>query len=416
MQRRLFLALSIALAPVALGQPPRGLFDATITANDIVIPFQMEFSGAGAAIQGSFFNGDEKVTSTSGRFENGSLALNFDHYATRLTAAWKDGALTGTYGREGREYPFTARPAAMAAARPAAAAPATAPGSVPDIAGNWELGVKSSKGELAWHLIVRQSGAQVSAAILRVDGDTGTLTGSYGEGKFVLSHFSGARPSLLVVTPQPDGTLEVIQNGRNKMTATRPAAARAQGLPEPTDPFQHTSVKDAAEPFHFHGVTLDGRVVSDADPLFRNKVVIVAVSGSWCPNCHDEAPFLEELYRKYRARGLEIVALSFEEAEQLKNPTRLRAFVKQYGLDYTALLAGETGELHEKLPQAVNLDAWPTSFFLGRDGRVRSVHAGFAAAASGEFHRQLRSEVTALVEKLLAERPGTETPVAAARH
>ena len=33
------------------------------------------------------------------------------------------------------------------------------------------------------------------AAILRVDGDTGALTGSYKDGKFLLGHFSGARPS-----------------------------------------------------------------------------------------------------------------------------------------------------------------------------------------------------------------------------
>ncbi|MGO9262511.1 MAG: TlpA disulfide reductase family protein [Bryobacteraceae bacterium] len=411
MRRRLFLSLLLALAPAIAAQGLSGLWDATVTVNGLTIPFRMEFSGSGADIRGAFFNGDEKVPSTGGRFDNGSLVLNFDHYATRLEASLKDGALIGTYGREGRAYPFSARPAA---ASPAVASLAEA-GNAPNIAGDWELAVKSPKGELAWHFIVRQSGAQVSAAILRVDGDTGTLTGSFRGGKFVLSHFSGARPALLEVTPQPDGTLEVVQNGRNKLTATRPAEARAKGLPGPTDPFQHTSVKDPAEPLHFQGVDLNGRAVSDADPRFHGKVVIVAISGSWCPNCHDEAPFLEELYRTYRAQGLEIVALSFEEAEQFRDPTRLRAFVKQYGLEYTVLLAGETSELHAKLPQAVNLDAWPTTFFLGRDGRVRSIHAGFAAPASGEFHKVLRAEVTSLVEKLLAERPTTEPPVAAAR-
>jgi thiol-disulfide isomerase/thioredoxin len=45
--------------------------------------------------------------------------------------------------------------------------------------------------------------------------------------------------------------------------------------------------------------------------------VLVTLMGSWCPDCHDEAPFLESLYRKYRSRGLEIVALSFEEGDQL---------------------------------------------------------------------------------------------------
>jgi peroxiredoxin len=146
-------------------------------------------------------------------------------------------------------------------------------------------------------------------------------------------------------------------------------------------------------------------MVSDDDARFREKVVIVAIGGSWCPNCHDEAPFLEELYRTYHSRGLEIVGLSFEEEDQLKNPTRLKAFIQRYGVEYPMLLAGQTEELQSKLPQAVNLNAWPTTFFLGRDGRVRSVHAGFAGKATGEFHRELKEELIALVERLLAEKP-----------
>ena len=36
-------------------------------------------------------------------------------------------------------------------------------------------------------------------------------------------------------------------------------------------------------------------------------MVIVSIGGSWCPNCHDEAPLLGDLYRKYKSQGLEIV-------------------------------------------------------------------------------------------------------------
>jgi thiol-disulfide isomerase/thioredoxin len=132
-------------------------------------------------------------------------------------------------------------------------------------------------------------------------------------------------------------------------------------------------------------------------------VVIVAVSGSWCPNCHDEAPYLQSLYRKYRGEGLEVVAFSFEEADQLQNPERLRAFVKQYGLEYAVLLAGEPEQLQEKLPQAKNLNSWPTTVFLGRDGRVRGVHAGFSGHATGSFYDEQAVEMEGLIQKLLKE-------------
>jgi thiol-disulfide isomerase/thioredoxin len=162
-------------------------------------------------------------------------------------------------------------------------------------------------------------------------------------------------------------------------------------------------VKDASEPLQFSFPDLNGKLVSNTDEQFRGKVVIVNVTGSWCPNCHDEAPYLVELYHKYHAQGLEIVALDFEEPEQRKDPTRLQAFIKKYGIQYTYLLAGEPSELQAKIPQAVNLNSWPTTFFLGRDGKVRAIHAGFAAPASGEFNTALKKETSERIEKLLSE-------------
>ncbi|HUE24404.1 MAG TPA: TlpA disulfide reductase family protein, partial [Bryobacteraceae bacterium] len=236
----------------------------------------------------------------------------------------------------------------------------------------------------------------------RVDGDTGMLTGSYKDGKFVLSHFSGARPALMTITPAADGQLEVVQNGKT-LTAIRSAEARAKGLPAPDDPMQHTTMKDPAAPLRFSYPDLNGQVVSNTDARFRGKVVLVAIGGSWCPNCHDEAPYLEELYKKYRSAGLEVVALSFEEGEQLKDPTRLRAFVKQYGIEYPVLLAGEPSELNAKLPGVANLNAWPTTFFVGRDGLVRAIHTGFAGRASGELHDEMVTEIEGTLVRLLAE-------------
>jgi hypothetical protein len=57
----------------------------------------------------------------------------------------------------------------------------------------------------------------------------------------------------------------------------------------------------------------------------------------------------------------------------------------------------------EKVPQAETLNSWPTTFFVGRDGKVKLIHAGFAAPASGEFHQQVKAQFIATIEKLLAE-------------
>lgn len=223
-----------------------------------------------------------------------------------MKGAFENGALRGSYQK---------------GSIPAYALPETA-AKVPDISGMWDVQAKSAKGEAAWRLVVRQSGAEVSGAVLRVDGDTGVLAGRYRGGKFVLSHFLNARPSLFESTELPDETLEMVQNGAAKYVALRSSVAWAKGLPEPSDPSRWTSVKNPAEPLHYSARDLRGTIVTEADPCFQGKVVLVSVTGSWCPNCHDEAPFLVELYRKYKARELEIVALSFEEEDQLKDLPR----------------------------------------------------------------------------------------------
>ena len=120
--------------------------------------------------------------------------------------------------------------------------------------------------------------------------------------------------------------------------------------------------------------------MTNRDPRFRGKVVLVNITGSWCPNCHDEAPFFAELYARYHAQGLEIVALDFEEPEQITNLTRLHAFIQRYKLEYTYLIAGVPAELNQKLPRVENLNAWPTTFFLNRQGVVRRVETGFPSA------------------------------------
>jgi thiol-disulfide isomerase/thioredoxin len=390
-----------------------GRWNASVDVGALHVPFPFQIAIHGSQAEGWFFNGDERVVSSGGTFDQGHLLLEFATYARRIDATLdQDGSLSGGYVPMNPKA--TLRPYKFHAERAPAPAPA-GDAHPPQIAGNWLILAPSTKaGEQAWRFIVHQAGAVVSGAILRVDGDTGELSGIWRGGKLLLSHFDGARPSAFLVTPGNEGTLQVVERDRDgadqTLTAYRAETAAAKGLPGAADPEQHTSVRDAAEPFRFSFPDLAGHVVASTDSRFQGKVLIVDIGGSWCPNCHDEAPLLEELYKKYRSRGLEVVTLSFEEAEQLENPTRLRAFIEHYHLDYTVLLAGTTDQLHEKVPQAVNLDAYPTTFFIGRDGRVRAVHAGFAARATGEFNTRLRQDFTRQIEQLLAEKVPQATP------
>jgi hypothetical protein len=59
----------------------------------------------------------------------------------------------------------------------------------------------------------------------------------------------------------------------------------------------------------------------------------------------------------------------------------------------------------DKVPQAVNLNTWPATLFIGKDGKVKATYSGFAAPASGIYHTQLKQEFTSTIERLLKEKP-----------
>jgi peroxiredoxin len=405
-----------------------GRWDAVLTRDGTEIPFRLDIKADGAAVQGIFYDGFRPYDgTTSAMFQNGQLILNVDHYLTTINAKFENGQLNGTVVAQNRE---SSADYGFHASRHVDAPPSTV--AAPQIAGNWEIPLSSpsSKGENAFRFVVQQQGAEVAASILRIDGDTGSYTGSYKDGKWVLSHFDGGRPGVIVVSPNADGTLNIQQQGDRPRAATaktatneyasapvpdgrsarllvayRPDVARAKGFATPDDFLTHTKVNDPDAVFKFAFPDNDGKIVTNEDPRFKGKVVLAVVTGTWCPNCHDEAQYLVELDRQYRDKGVAIVALNFEEPEQQETLKRQKAFVKQYGVKYTYLEAGSPAQMWEKVPQLAHLDTWPATVFIGRDGKVRAIHSGFASPASGEFHDQLHREFTSRIDELLAENP-----------
>ena len=438
-QATLALAISSLATSAVHAQAAKSLdgrWDAQLVrANGDTIPFRLDLAASnGDTVKGTFYNGFQPFDATTGgTFQNGKLNLQIDHYLTAIHASLQDGALVGDVSTQNRAstsgYTF----------RAVRHVDAKDPGNAPQVAGSYiiPLETPSAKGEKAFHFIVEQHGAEIAATILRVDGDTGAYTGTFHDGKWRLSHFDGSRPGVIEVTPQPDGTLAVEQNPgvtkkaapettqasnkaygeetsvdsryTSKLVAVKEDIALAKGLPQPENYSTHTTVRDKNEVFAFNFPDVDGKLVSNDDPRFKGKVVLAVVTGTWCPNCHDEAQYLVQLDKKYHDKGLAIVALDFEEPEQQASLDREKAFVKQYGVNYTYLIAGAPAEMWEKVPQAVNLNTWPATLFIGRDGLVKSVHSGFASPASGRFNDELKAEFTAQIEQLLADKPTTQS-------
>jgi DsbE subfamily thiol:disulfide oxidoreductase len=104
--------------------------------------------------------------------------------------------------------------------------------------------------------------------------------------------------------------------------------------------------------------TPDGKKVSLKD--FRGKVVFLNFWATWCEFCREEMPAMERLYREFRGKGFEIVAVNVKD----KRPDAL-AFVKQLKLSYPILMdpEGEVGLLYGAF-------GMPASYLIDRNGEV----------------------------------------------
>jgi hypothetical protein len=69
----------------------------------------------------------------------------------------------------------------------------------------------------------------------------------------------------------------------------------------------------------------------------------------------------------------------------------------------------------DKIPQAVNLNTWPATLFIGRDGRVKGTYSGFAGGASGIYNTELQDQFVSTIDRLLKDASADQTAQVVAR-
>jgi peroxiredoxin len=273
-----------------------------------------------------------------------------------------------------------------------------------DVSGRWAMKLIDDSGEP--EAVVgefSQSHDVVSGTILTSTGDHRYLAGQVKGDELYLSTFDGAHVFLYKAKITADGLDGDWWSGlafHEKWTGKRDAAAQ---LP---DAYGVTAMRAGVKSFDFAFPDLSGKTVSSKDPQFRGKVLIVALAGSWCPNCHDEAAFLAPLYKDYRDKGLEIVSLQFEHFGDFERAAEAtQRFRRHYGIEYTTLIAGvsDKDEAAKKLPMLKSFVAFPTTVFIDRRGNVRKIHTGYTGPATGDHYVQFVNEVKTTLDQLLAE-------------
>jgi thiol-disulfide isomerase/thioredoxin len=101
---------------------------------------------------------------------------------------------------------------------------------------------------------------------------------------------------------------------------------------------------------------------------FKGKIVLVDFWASWCGPCRAENPFVVKLYKKYRAKGFEVFAVSIDSKKQ----NWLKA-IKQDKLTYTQV--NDNAGWNAMTAAAYFVDQIPTSFLLDKTGKIVAIDA-----------------------------------------
>lgn len=372
----------------------------------IEIPFQFEVRDTAGHQVIDIVNGAGRLRVDSLRFSGDSVYIHMPFFDSDFQLARSaDHTLQGRwvkhYPTGDKSMQFTASPGVTYRLRAHVAAPRH------DVTGRWSTlfteggDTTAAVGEFA------QQDSLVTGTFLTTSGDYRFLAGVMDGDTLRLSTFDGSNVYLFQAVAGSDRTLEAGEfyagfAGHASWSAYKDSAAY---LP---DAFALTKARPGEHRLAFTFPDLDGHAVSLGDDRFRNKVVVIQIMGSWCPNCMDETAFMSGWYAANHHRGVEVVGLCYERATDFDDAVRkVMEFKNRFDVGYPLLITGvKPGDpqlLEKTLPQLQGFAGFPTTIFLNKAGDIARIHAGFSGPGTGKHYKQYIAEVNHLVDSLLAE-------------
>ncbi|ASU33931.1 peroxiredoxin family protein [Mucilaginibacter xinganensis] len=362
--------------------------------NGTDVPFNFEVHGKSAAAAKIYLlNGEERFETGQPVQKADSLFIPFDQFDTELAFKAGDKQLSGFFRKKdhtGRTIPVDATFGQLYRFDEKGEKPAG------DISGKYDFTFKSENGKEDKAVgLFNQKGNKLYATFMRVTGDSRFLEGVVTGNQFFLSAFIGGGVAYHTGTFDNTGQL----TGKNFTGVKNPEAA----LP---DPYALTYLKEGYKTFDFSLPGVDGEKVSLKDDKYKNKVVIVTIGGTWCPNCMDEAGFMAPWYKKNKNRGVEVIGVQFErKADPAYVKNAMENFKKRFGIEYTEVFGGlaDKKAVAESFPALNTFLSFPTILFIDKKGNVDKIYTGFTGPATGQYYTTFIKEFNGEVDKLLGQ-------------
>jgi peroxiredoxin len=277
-----------------------------------------------------------------------------------------------------------------------------------NLSGRWAVSINRPNGGARPAIAeFTQKGNIITGTFLTPSGDYRYLEGIVTGNLFRMSVFDGAHAYLFKANVNGAGRLDsgFFYSG---YAGVETWEARKDPRAELPDVGNVPQLKPGADRLDFSFPDLDRNMVSIGDARFKNKVVIIQLMGSWCPNCMDETKFLNDYYLRNRQRGVEVLALAYEYSTDFeRSRISLDKFRKLYKVQYPMLITGawinDTLRTEKTLPQITPIKAFPTTIYIGKDGKIKKIETGFAGPGTGLHYETFRKEFEATVSRLLKE-------------
>jgi thiol-disulfide isomerase/thioredoxin len=399
-----FIAFIIPFTSVAQKMIHQGSWRGVLQLNDSTeLPFNFtcEFSGVTQTL--TIRNGKERIVVDEIIYEGDSVFINFPYFDSQIRGFCDGHNIEGTFVNNMRvdkkTVPFKAKMFQDWRFTPKKEKP------MMNISGKWKITFDEKDPIDALGIgEFKQTGNYLEGTVLTPTGDHRYLEGTVQSKKIFLSAFDGSHLFLYKAEINADSSLSgSFYSGAHwhqTWTAVRDANIN---LPNPdTLTFLNPGFRQVS--FSFPDTT--GNKVSFPDKRFQNKVVIIQIMGTWCPNCLDESQFLSEYYSKNKSRGVEIIALDYERMDDFeKAKNKIVRFQKRLNISYPTLFAGATSKENKKrsLPMLNHIMSFPTTIFIDKKGTVRKIHTGFNGPATGKRYEEFMADFTAFMDKLIKE-------------
>jgi thiol-disulfide isomerase/thioredoxin len=277
--------------------------------------------------------------------------------------------------------------------------------SIPDFGGKYEVKFIHESDTTPAIALFSQSGDSVSGTFLTPTGDYRYLQGSVVNDTLHLSTFDGNYAYLFSAVRQSDGTLRgKYYSGKTWMEDWIAQKNENATLP---DAENLTYLKDGYDRIEFNFPDVNGNNVSLNDEKYRDKVVILQLFGTWCPNCMDETRFLAPWFKENKDRGIEIIGLAYERKADFSYASdRIKKMAEKLDVTYDFVIAGteDKEKASETLPMLNKVIAFPTTIFIGKDGKVKKIHTGFTGPSTGVYYEQFQQHFNETINELLSEK------------